>query len=284
MSWTFLALLTAFFESVKDATGKLALRGAHPVQAAFAWRLLALPVLLPLLAAAGWPQLGPGFWPALALDGGLNLLASILYMRALAVGELALTVPLVNLTPALLLVTSPLLVDEYPSPAGLAGVILVVAGTFALHRGPGRGGTTAALRNLLTRPGARSMLVVAGIWSITANIDKLGVRSSSPLAWAVAVDLVITLGLLPFLGWRKCPAAPLPGPALLATGLAGGLTLACQMTAIGLTQVPYVIAIKRGSTLLSVLWGRLLFADPRLGPRLLAVLLMLAGVWLILLA
>ncbi len=284
MPWTILALLTACFESTKDAAGKLALRGADPVQAAFAWRLLALPVLLPLLAVDGWPVLGPGFWPALALGGGLNLISSLLYMRALAVGELALTVPLINLTPALLLVTSPLLVGEYPTPAGMAGVVLVVGGTLALHRGEGPGGIGSGLRNLLGRPGSRTMLLVAVIWSITANIDKLGVRSSSPLGWAVAVDLFITLGLLPFLGRRRRQVHPLPHSALLATGLAGGLTLACQMAAINLTQVPYVIAIKRSSTLLSVLWGRWLFAEPKLGPCLLAVLVMVAGVWLILLA
>jgi len=284
MPWTILALLTACFESAKDAAGKLALRGTDPLQAAFAWRLLALPVLLPLLAADGWPVLTPGFWPALAVGGGLNLVSSLLYMRALAAGELALTVPLVNLTPALLLVTSPLLVGEYPTPAGIIGVVLVVGGTLALHRGQGPGGVGAALRNLVRHPGSRSMLLVAGIWSITANIDKLGVRSSSPLGWAVAIDVFITLGLLPFLGRRSRTAAPLPRSALLATGLAGGLTLACQMAAISLTQVPYVIAIKRSSTLLSVLWGRWLFGEARLGPRLLAVLVMLAGVWLILLA
>lgn len=284
MPWTILALLTAGFESAKDAAGKLALRGADPAQTAFAWRLLALPVLLPLLAVDGWPILGPGFWPALALGGGLNLVSSLLYMRALAAGELALTVPLVNLSPALLLVTSPLLVGEYPTPAGMAGVILVVGGTLALHRGKNWQGTGAALRNLFSRPGSRSMLLVALIWSVTANIDKLGVRSSSPLAWAVAVDLVITLGLLPFLRGGGREGIPLPRSALLATGLAGGLTLACQMAAINLAQVPYVIAIKRSSTLLSVLWGRWLFAEPKLGPRLLAVLVMLAGVWLILLA
>lgn len=205
-------------------------------------------------------------------------------MRALAAGELALTVPLINLTPALLLVTSPLLVGEYPTPVGMAGVVLVVGGTLALHRGEGPGGIGSALRNLISRPGSRTMLLVAVIWSITANIDKLGVRSSSPLGWAVAVDLGITLGLLPFLGRRRRQVRPLPHSALLATGLAGGLTLACQMAAINLTQVPYVIAIKRSSTLLSVLWGRWLFAEPKLGFRLLAVLVMLAGVWLILLA
>ena len=284
MAWAILALFTAFFESAKDATGKLALRAATPLQAAFAWRLLALPVLVPLLAYAGVPKLTPGFWPILLLGGSLNLIASLFYMRALAVGELALTVPLVNLTPALLLVTSPLLLGERPSPAGIVGVVLVVIGTLLLHRDGGSQGPASVLRNLLRRPGAPNMLLVALLWSVTANIDKLGVRASSPLAWAAAVDLFIALGLLPFAIRRRNESPPLPRLALLATGLAGGLTLALQMTAINLTQVPYVIAIKRCSTLLSVFWGRLLFREGQFKQRLRAVLTMLAGVWLILLA
>ena len=284
MAWAILALFTAFFESAKDATGKLALRAATPLQAAWAWRLLALPVLVPLLVCAGVSVPAPVFWPILLLGGSLNLCASLLYMRALAAGELALTVPLVNLTPALLLVTSPLLLGERPSLAGVAGVVLVVIGTLLLHREGGRQGPTAVLRSLLRRPGAPSMLLVAAIWSVSANIDKLGVRASSPLTWAVAVDLFIVLGLLPFAVYRRSGQPPLPRMALLATGLAGGLTLALQMTAITLTQVPYVIAIKRCSTLLSVVWGRLLFGEGQLKKRLRAVLTMLAGVWLILLA
>jgi uncharacterized membrane protein len=50
------------------------------------------------------------------------------------------------------------------------------------------------------------------------------------------------------------------------------------MIAIDLTLVPYVIAIKRTSAALSVLWGAWFFREANLRTRLPAVLIMLAGV------
>jgi drug/metabolite transporter (DMT)-like permease len=54
------------------------------------------------------------------------------------------------------------------------------------------------------------------------------------------------------------------------------------MTAISLTLVPHVIAIKRTSTLLSVVWGHFLFRESGFRKRLAGSAVMLAGVLLIL--
>ncbi|MBE0597598.1 MAG: EamA family transporter, partial [Desulfuromonadales bacterium] len=47
--------------------------------------------------------------------------------------------------------------------------------------------------------------------------------------------------------------------------------------------VSYVIAIKRTSTVLGVLWGHYLFAEPGVRERLSGALIMLAGMLLIIL-
>jgi len=52
-------------------------------------------------------------------------------------------------------------------------------------------------------------------------------------------------------------------------------------TAYTMAIVPYVVSIKRTSILISVLMGGLIFKEKQLGKRLLAVLIMLAGVILI---
>ena len=41
------------------------------------------------------------------------------------------------------------------------------------------------------------MLVVAFIWSLTTNIDKIGLQNSSPLFWVIAVDIYVALLMLP---------------------------------------------------------------------------------------
>jgi len=53
------------------------------------------------------------------------------------------------------------------------------------------------------------------------------------------------------------------------------------MLALNLAIVPYVIAIKRTSTVMSVLWGTLVLREPGLRERLLGTLVMVLGVVLI---
>lgn len=285
MTWIILSVLTALFESGKDALGKKGLERSDEYIVACSWRVLALPFLLPLLAISGLPALGSAFWPALMVSGGLNVITAVAYMRAIRLSDLSVTVPLVAFTPLFLLVTSPLLLGEVPGPLATVGIALIVAGSYLLHFGARRHGAMAPFRALVRESGPRWMLAVALLWSISANVDKVGVQNSSPLFWAIAVNAFIACGLLP-LGWYRLHRNPgqLRGntATLLAVGLCGALTSLCQMSAISLAMVPYVIAIKRTSILFSVLWGHWLFGEAGFRQRLTAAAVMLAGVVLIL--
>ncbi|WP_429886048.1 EamA family transporter, partial [Geoalkalibacter halelectricus] len=278
--WLPLALLTALFESGKDIFGKKGLlAGADPYVMAWAWRLLALPFLLPLLLLpqALPEQLGPAFWPALLAGSVLNILAAILYMKAISQSDLSLCVPLVTFTPLFLLLTSPLLLAEVPSPGGILGVVLIVSGAYLLNLSRLSSGWREPIRALFHAPGARLMLGVALIWSLTANIDKIGLQNSSPLLWAAAINAAIALGMLPLVAMRRRQVEArycLPWRWLVLVGLCGGLTTLCQMLAISLTQVPYVIAVKRLSILFTALAGLLLLREQGLRERLAGTLVM----------
>jgi drug/metabolite transporter (DMT)-like permease len=282
MTWIVLAALTAVSESAKDVLSKERLQRIEPLRAAWAWRCLALPFLLPLLLFTGLPALGPDFWWALAVSGVLNAVTAVLYMESLKASDLSLAVPMIALTPLFLLVTSPLLLGEFPGAMGVAGVLLVVAGSYRLGE-DGRGkGLFAPFRALWRERGARLMLLVALVWSVSGNIDKIGVRNSSPLFWAAALHAAIAVLLWPLVlrsGRRAQDDERLA--SLLPVGAAGAFGALCQMTAISLTLVPYVIAIKRTSAVLSTLWGHLVLGEPGLSRRLPAVLLMVAGAVLV---
>lgn len=283
MTWAVLALLTAFFESGKDVLGKRLLSTLDPVVVAFGWRAFALPFLLPVLWLTGIPKIGPDFGWALLVGGGLNILASVLYMRAIRGADLSVVVPLVAFTPLFLLLTSPLLLGERPGTAGTAGVVLIVVGSYVLKFDKRAGGPLNPFRSLLKEPGGRPMLLVAFLWSITANVDKMGIRDSSPVFWAVAVNVVIAAALAPWALMRGRMHSFPKWRALLPIGAAGGFGTVCQMVAVSMAYVPYVIALKRTSTVMSVLWGHLLFQEPGLRERLSGAVLMLTGMVLILL-
>jgi drug/metabolite transporter (DMT)-like permease len=64
-------------------------------------------------------------------------------------------------------------------------------------------------------------------------------------------------------------------------GILSGMGLIVEMTAISLYLVTYVIAVKRLSTVQSVIWGHFFFKEQGIKERLFASSVILAGVLLI---
>lgn len=179
-------------------------------------------------------------------------------MKAIKRSELSVTVPLVTLTPLFMLITSPILIGEFPSPMGIAGIVLIVAGTYILNIGGNTHNFLAPFANLFTNQGSRYMFFVAFLWSITANIDKIGVEDTSPIFWAFTKDFLIMLYLIPIVLLKsKNPLQQLKSRALplFGVGMFRTLSVVTQLFAIELILVAYVIAIKRSSALLIILYA-----------------------------
>ena len=120
-----------------------------------------------------------------------------LYLRAIALAPLSLTAPLLAWTPVFTAVVSAVALREVPSAAGIAGVLLVAAGSWLLYA---REGCTPLepLRCLARERGARLMLAVALIFSATSALGKIGLTHSSAAFFgpvyvaALAVCLALT--------------------------------------------------------------------------------------------
>ncbi len=284
MLWLLFSILTAFSESMKDVFSKNNLKNLDEYAVAWALRFFALPFLLPLLLVIEIPPLGRQFWIALLVSGTLNVITTILYMRAIKLSDLSLSVPMVTFTPLFLLLTSPLLVGEFPGIYGLAGIIFIVTGSYTLNIKERSRGYLAPFKALVREKGPKLMLMVAFLWSITSNFDKLGVQDSSPIFWAIAANIYISIFMLPILilkSDQKLNQLTRYIAPLLPVGLFTALTFIFQMTAINMTLVAYVISIKRTSVIMSVFWGYLIFKEKGLKERLFGSFLMIIGVVLI---
>ncbi len=279
MLWFVFALLTALFESVKDVFSKKCLKLRETDEYMVAWALpcLGLPFLLPALLFTGIPALGSRFWVALFSGSSLYVMTLIMYMRAIRASDLSITLPMLTFTPLFMLITSPLMVGEFPDLWGIIGISMIVAGSYLLNVSKKVSGYFAPFKALVSDRGARLMLLVAFIWSITANIDKIGLQNSSPLFWVIAVYSVATVLLSPvMIAKRRQMGANKWG--LLKVGLFGGLTAISQMTAISLTLVAYVIAVKRTSAIMGVIFGYTIFKESGIKERLSGVIVMIVGV------
>ena len=279
--WLLLALVAAVGAAAADVLVKR-LAGEFPEHALAAARwLYALPLLLVLLPFLRWPSLSPGSWLLLAVIGPLEVAALFLYTRAVARTPLSLCLPFLAFTPPILLLTGFLVLGERVPTLGIAGVVLVGMGAYAMHiKDIRHGGLLAPVRALWRESGSRWMLVVAAIYGLNAAVGKKILLETGPVFFGVLYLFLLTAGLLPalviagkplgplFLGWRKL--APL--------GLIVGLAALAQFGAYALAPVAYAIAVKRTSLLFGVLAGRLLFGEKRFAERLMGAALMVAGV------
>lgn len=282
--WLWLTIGVAVLMSVQDVVSKRALEKADAYVVTWGWWFFSLPFLYAYLAVERLPEFGPGFFLALSVNTVLLVAAVLFYIKAIQASDLSLSVPMLTFTPLFLLVTSPLMLKEYPHPVGILGVVMIVAGSYLLFFQGRRQGIFAPLKALVTDRGARYMLLVAFLFSITGNIDKIGVIHSSAFAWVWALNTALGVALtFVMLGKSRRPLAGARAvwPLLLAAGLCNGVALVVQMKAITMTQVPYLIAVKRTSVIMSSLYGFLFLKEQGLMQRLTGIGIMVIGVFLI---
>ncbi len=284
MIWVVFAFLTAFFESIKDVLSKRSLGEIDEYVIAWALWFFPLPLLIIVLFITGIPTVDHSFWLVLVLGGCANIIATICYMKAIKYADLSKTVPLLAFSPLFLLITSPLIVGEFPNQFGLIGVLLIVFGSYILNIKKRSEGIIEPFRALVKEKGPRYMLLVAVIWSVSANIDKIGVVNSSPFFWITMMAAFVSITLFPIIILRfpkERATMKTWTIALFPIGLVYGLTILNQMIAINLALVPYVISIKRTSLILAVFWGYLIFKEKNIKDRLAGVIIMIIGVVMI---
>lgn len=279
--WLFLSLLSAFTQATVDAFTKKALRGADFYMVAWLRNLLAVPFLLVALYFVPVPRLDPTFYWAVGLAMPLEVVATLLYIRAIEVSPLSLTMPFLALTPLYLLVTSYVMLGEVPSHAGLAGVFLLCAGAYLLNAHTLRtGGIFAPFRAVRREKGSMMMMAVAAIFAVTSDLSKLAIVHSSAMFFGVIYVTAFSVVFTPIaLYFTKKPvSAPRSDYGLYALI---GVTLASlailQPLALAVSHVSYMIAVKRLSLLFSIGYGYFMFGEPHVRERLLGGAVMLLG-------
>ncbi|MBR8828417.1 MAG: EamA family transporter [Gomphosphaeria aponina SAG 52.96 = DSM 107014] len=284
MTWVIFATCTAIFESLKDVTSKHSLQKIDEYIVSWSVMAFSLPLLLPILLLIKIPTLNSQFWLTLLVDGSLNVIALIMYIKAIKLSDLSLTVPLIAFTPLFLLITSPLIVQEYPTITDAIGIFLIVTGSYILNLKEKQKGYLAPFKSLLQQKGSKLMLGVAFIWSITSNIDKLGVQNSSPTFWAISLCGFLALSLLPIALYKSShnfQLIPQYLPELLPLGLFNGAAILFQMQAISIALVAQVISVKRTSAMITVFLGYLIFQEQGIKERATGAGIMILGVILI---
>ncbi|MDJ0556942.1 MAG: EamA family transporter [Microcoleaceae cyanobacterium MO_207.B10] len=284
MLWFLLAISVAFLQSVKDVYNKTQLQNFDEYIIGCSLTFFTALFLSPLLFFIEIPQVGKKFWLALLLSGCLNAIAFTIYLRAIKISDLSIIAPITTFTPLFLLITSPLIVGEFPNPIGVIGVLFIVIGSYLLNIKEKHRGYLAPFQAIFTDKGSRLALLVAFIWSLTSNFDKVGVQNSSPFFWGISIFFTISVLLLPMVlqkSRRSLYKLKVGGWKLVVYGIINSVAMGCQMVAINLTLVAYVIAVKRTSALFSVVLGKVVLQEEGIKERFLGSGIMVLGVFII---
>ncbi|MBU4332880.1 MAG: EamA family transporter, partial [Candidatus Omnitrophica bacterium] len=131
--WVILALITAIFTSLKDIFGRKIIKKVDPEIAALGWLLFTLPFMYVMLFIEGRPQVDYMFWIYVGSVTIILTIASICFFKALKVSDMSISMPMLTFTPVFLLITSPIMLGEFPQAIGLLGILLIVAGAYVIN-------------------------------------------------------------------------------------------------------------------------------------------------------
>ncbi|MHC1737934.1 MAG: EamA family transporter [Ignavibacteriaceae bacterium] len=284
--WVLLALLNPVSESFRNVFSKKASsQGSDPYMVSWFNNFIPVLVYTPLLFFIDL-RFSQEFIKVTIISGLINVAAVLLYHRAIAEGKISEVVPMLSFTPLFLLVASPLIINEFPDTHGLIGLILIVLGSYMLNINLAKSGFLAPFKSLLRAKGTRYMFIVAFIWALSSNYDKIGIQESSPFQYIIFLNLFIFAGITIILLFKKrlsLPAIIRPNKNLVIVGIFTAFGFFLQMTALSLTLVAYVIALKRMSGMITVVWGYYFFNEKNIHEKLVGSVIMFIGVLLILL-
>ena len=277
MLWALLSVLSGLGDAVMFALMKK-LKQVNSSIVVWVHYAFALPFLL-ILLYFNYPRKinADVYWNA-ALNAALLLFSTYLLIKAIQTSKLSITMPMLSFTPLFLLFTSYLMLNEIPTQLGFIGVFLIVLGAYIIHIEDYKKGFFSPFKALVKDKGSFYVLIVAFIWSITANLFKLGMLGSNPIFFSVAVYLAISIIMLPVVFTRQnIDSIKSHFNMLFFLGLASAFMIVTASYAIISAIVPYVISLKRSSILFAIFLGYFFFNEKSIRNALIGTIVMLVG-------
>lgn len=285
--WWLVALVCAFSLATSDALTKKVLVDHDEYMVAWVRLLYFVPVGVLLLLSIPTPEVGEAFYVSMAFALPLELLALVLYVKALKLSPLSLTLPFLALTPVFLLVVPWLILDERVTLWGAGGILLLAAGSYALHLKQSREGILKPFKAIASEKGSLYMIGVAFLYSITATLGKSAILASDPLFFAGVYFMLCFVLFTPLMVYKNYGKMRSQIPTVIHSARWPGIFFALMMLThaygISLTQVTYMISVKRVSLLIGVVYGYFLFKEENIRERILGGVLMLGGFLMIVL-
>lgn len=262
--WFVLALGSGLFQVLRNMVMK---RIGHALDDTInVWGRFAL--LVPFAALAtmwrGVPAISEGFWSTCLLFGVAQTLATLSLSRALRLAELSLVTPLWKLSLVMLLGWGYFTLDETPTPAGVGGVLVSLAGVYWINIGRHRTSPWAPFTALLSDPGQRYTLASAVLYAPCVILMKRLVLLSDPAFATTMAYVFATAVITPYALWRSGPhflQVRRYWRDFLGLGAFAAASILLGAAAYGLTLSSYVEAVKQVEIVFALAIGYLVFHE-----------------------
>jgi drug/metabolite transporter (DMT)-like permease len=285
MSWFVYAFVCALSLATADALSKKVLDdNIDPSIVAWVRVGYAVPFMAFIIPFIDKPELDSVFYMATFLAIPLDIIALLLYMKAIKVSPLSLTLPFLSLTPVFLIGTSYIILGERPDNSGFIGIVLVVIGAYLLNVHTISRGFLGPFKAIAEEQGSVLMIIVAFTFSIAACIGKIAVQHSDPIFFSVIYSFLLSFFLFLVISFRtrqffsKAISRPVP---FLLIGALVTIMMITHVKAINLVEVSYMISVKRLSILFGVIYGVIFFKETNVKERFLGATVMVSGIIMI---
>ena len=228
----------------------------------------------------------PYIFPGLLLIV-ISIISAFLFLKALSISELGLSIPLLSFSPLFSTILSSIILDENLQKLQYFGIGLIIFGTIILYsRSFSIPDIFKSLTYIVKNKGARYMILVSLIWSLTPILDKICFKYSSMnihgfiQSFGILIVLIMINRESFFDDLQSIKESFF---IICITMLVGTIATIFQFFAISLTFVSIMESIKRSvGQVLSVIFGTIYFNERITYQKILGVTILSLGVFVIL--
>ena len=291
MDWFWLAFISAVFSALSAVYEKKALFSSDALNFTFLISIITLLFSLPFFGMIEYDNLFSLSMLVLLLKTVLNAAAFLFVMYSIKNLEISEALPLLALTPGLVAVLGVILINDYLTLYEWFGILLMLTGTIILEVRRHNNGTGKRSRLTLAalfRFSKYSYVIIALIlFTITSLLDRVlltdlrlspySFMAFQQLFYAVIFTIVVLIkynGVMqPFKGVSKQMLY-----LLIIVSVSTVIYRFTQIEATKMAPAALVLSVKRLSVLMAVILGGKLFREREQLRRIMAVIIILAGI------
>ncbi len=289
MDWFLIAFLSAVFSAAAAVLQKKVLFNLDAMEFSFILSIFTFLISFLLLPQISFPEISTAALVILYFKTILGALAFLNVMLAIKNMEISKALPLMTITPALVVVLSFLILGETVTSLEFLGIILLLIGSYLLELKK-NDKLFDPIKTIFHSRFYKYILYALLLFSISSVIDKLIVTDLKlkPISFVFFQQLFLGINFtILVLLTLKNPIKLIQKVSNENLGwiiLIAFCTIAyryTQIEAIKIAPVALVLAVKRTSVFFASMFGGKLFLESNLVKKGIAILIMLVGAYLL---